>query len=120
MPGFGIVEEQGQTFEVTCPAVGLDLFELSAPVSHFPDDDSAVEFDPGGPLWPAGRDLNTNHSLAHIAHRCGFYDQAHFTKVFAKLFGITPGRFLLFSCPTKCASLARSPDSCVFPSRVGA
>jgi AraC family transcriptional regulator len=36
--------------------------------------------------------LNTNHSLAEIAQRCGFYDQAHFTKVFAKLFGITPGR----------------------------
>jgi AraC family transcriptional regulator len=36
--------------------------------------------------------VNTNHSLADIAHRCGFYDQAHFTKVFVKLFGITPGR----------------------------
>ena len=36
--------------------------------------------------------LNTNRSLADIAHRCGFYDQAHFTKVFAMLFGITPGR----------------------------
>ncbi len=37
--------------------------------------------------------LNTNHSLADIAHRCGFYDQAHFTKVFKALFGVTPGRF---------------------------
>jgi AraC-like DNA-binding protein len=36
--------------------------------------------------------LNTNHSLADIAHRCGFYDQAHFTKVFVTLFAITPGR----------------------------
>lgn len=36
--------------------------------------------------------LNTDDSLADIAHRCGFYDQAHFTKVFATLFGITPGR----------------------------
>ena len=36
--------------------------------------------------------LNTDHSLADIACRCGFYDQAHFTKVFATLFGITPGR----------------------------
>lgn len=36
--------------------------------------------------------LNTNHSLAEIALRCGFYDQAHFTKVFANLFGVTPGR----------------------------
>src|SRR5260370_38674247 len=37
--------------------------------------------------------LNTNHSLAQIAQRCGFYDQAHFTKVFKALFGVTPGRF---------------------------
>ena len=36
--------------------------------------------------------LNTDHSLADIAHRCGFYDQAHFTKAFATLFGVTPGR----------------------------
>ena len=36
--------------------------------------------------------LNTNYSLADIAHRCGFYDQAHFTKTFSTLFGITPGR----------------------------
>src|ERR1022692_1946018 len=36
--------------------------------------------------------LNTDDSLADIAHRCGFYDQAHFTKVFATLFGDTPGR----------------------------
>lgn len=36
--------------------------------------------------------MNTDHSLGDIAHRCGFYDQAHFTKVFSTLFGITPGR----------------------------
>jgi AraC family transcriptional regulator len=36
--------------------------------------------------------LNTDHSLAEIALRCGFYDQAHFTKVFANFFGVTPGR----------------------------
>jgi AraC-like DNA-binding protein len=36
--------------------------------------------------------LNTDDALAEIAHRCGFYDQAHFTKAFATLFGITPGR----------------------------
>lgn len=36
--------------------------------------------------------LNTDQSLSAIAHRCGFYDQAHFTKVFATLFGMTPGR----------------------------
>jgi AraC family transcriptional regulator len=36
--------------------------------------------------------LNTGDPLAEIAHRCGFYDQAHFTKVFSACFGITPGR----------------------------
>jgi AraC family transcriptional regulator len=36
--------------------------------------------------------LNTSDSLAEVALRCGFYDQAHFTKVFATLFGVTPGR----------------------------
>ena len=36
--------------------------------------------------------VNTEHSLADIAAGSGFYDQAHFTKVFAKLFGVTPGR----------------------------
>ena len=39
-----------------------------------------------------GEVLNTDHSLAGIAHQCGFYDQAHFTKFFATLFGLTPGR----------------------------
>jgi AraC family transcriptional regulator len=36
--------------------------------------------------------LNTDRSLAEIAIRAGFYDQAHFTKVFGKLFGVTPGQ----------------------------
>lgn len=36
--------------------------------------------------------VNTDHSLTEIALRSGFYDQAHFTKVFATLFGVTPGR----------------------------
>lgn len=36
--------------------------------------------------------LNTDQSLSEIALRAGFYDQAHFTKVFAGLFGVTPGR----------------------------
>lgn len=36
--------------------------------------------------------LNTDHSIAEIAVGCGFYDQAHLTHVFTKLFGVTPGR----------------------------
>ncbi len=36
--------------------------------------------------------LNSEHSLADIAAGTGFYDQAHFTKVFSKFFGVTPGR----------------------------
>jgi AraC-like DNA-binding protein len=36
--------------------------------------------------------LNTDHSLAEIAHHCRFYDQAYFTKAFTTLFGVTPGR----------------------------
>lgn len=36
--------------------------------------------------------LNTDYPLAEIAVRCGFYDQAHFTKAFSSLFGVTPGR----------------------------
>jgi hypothetical protein len=36
--------------------------------------------------------LSTDRSLADIAQRSGFYDQPHLTKVFASLFGVTPGR----------------------------
>lgn len=36
--------------------------------------------------------LNSDRSLAEVALRSGFYDQAHFTKVFTKMFGVTPGR----------------------------
>jgi AraC-like DNA-binding protein len=35
---------------------------------------------------------NTDDSLAEIALRSGFYDQAHFTKIFATIFGLSPGR----------------------------
>jgi AraC family transcriptional regulator len=31
--------------------------------------------------------------LADIAIACGFHDQSHFTRVFAKAFGISPGRY---------------------------
>jgi AraC-like DNA-binding protein len=36
--------------------------------------------------------VNTDDSLAEIALRSGFYDQAHFTKIFATIFGLSPGR----------------------------
>jgi AraC family transcriptional regulator len=36
--------------------------------------------------------LNSDRSLSEVALRSGFYDQAHFTKVFARMFGVTPGR----------------------------
>ncbi len=36
--------------------------------------------------------LSTDRSLAEIAVCAGFYDQAHFTKVFSESFGVTPGR----------------------------
>jgi AraC family transcriptional regulator len=32
-------------------------------------------------------------TLAEVAVTCGFFDQAHFTRHFAKKFGVTPGRF---------------------------
>jgi AraC family transcriptional regulator len=34
-----------------------------------------------------------SHSLAQIAATCGFYDQSHFTKLFARYIGTTPARF---------------------------
>lgn len=36
--------------------------------------------------------LNSDRPVAEIALRSGFYDQAHFTKVFGRMFGVTPGR----------------------------
>jgi AraC-like DNA-binding protein len=37
--------------------------------------------------------LNTDLALADIAHRCGFYDQSHFTKAFAQARQATPRQF---------------------------
>jgi AraC-like DNA-binding protein len=35
----------------------------------------------------------TNHSLADVAHRCGFVDQSHFTREFRRHFGRTPREY---------------------------
>lgn len=32
-------------------------------------------------------------SITEIATKCGFYDQAHFTRAFCSVYGITPGKF---------------------------
>jgi len=40
---------------------------------------------------------NTNEPIAGIALRCGFYDQAHFTRVFRREVGMPPGRWRLTS-----------------------
>jgi AraC-like DNA-binding protein len=37
--------------------------------------------------------LSTDKPLAQIAVECGFSDQAHFTKMFARLVGLPPGAF---------------------------
>ena len=42
--------------------------------------------------------VNSDNSLSDIAAGTGFYDQAHFTKVFVKLFGMTPGRLRSRTC----------------------
>ena len=42
--------------------------------------------------WAAGR-LSAGESVADVAHRAGFADQAHFTRAFKRFSGQTPGRF---------------------------
>ncbi len=37
--------------------------------------------------------LATNLPLTEIAWRCGFHDQAHFTRVFRRVAGVTPGAY---------------------------
>ena len=37
--------------------------------------------------------LNSDVSLAEIARRCGFADQSHFTRIFAREFGAPPGQW---------------------------
>lgn len=35
-----------------------------------------------------------SHTLADVAYRCGFYDQAHFIREFKAVIGLTPGAYL--------------------------
>ena len=35
----------------------------------------------------------TSATIDQIAHECGFYDQSHFTKIFKRMRGMTPGRY---------------------------
>ncbi|MBH9346152.1 helix-turn-helix transcriptional regulator, partial [Pseudomonas aeruginosa] len=37
--------------------------------------------------------LGTDQPLADIALACGFADQSHLTRLFARLYGISPGRY---------------------------
>lgn len=37
--------------------------------------------------------LNTSESILSVAFKCGFYDAAHFTRIFTKKKGITPSEF---------------------------
>ncbi len=39
--------------------------------------------------------LDADEPLARVAHRFGFTDQSHFTRVFARVMGVPPGRFRL-------------------------
>jgi AraC family transcriptional regulator len=56
--------------------------------------------------------LHPEHSLAEIAVQTGFADQPHFTRVFRRLTGITPGRFraLELNSRRKSASLPATPS----------
>ena len=35
----------------------------------------------------------SNKTISDIAEECGFYDQSHFTKIFKRMRGITPGGY---------------------------
>jgi AraC family transcriptional regulator len=43
--------------------------------------------------WAQRELLETDHSLASIAHSAGFYDQSHFARVFQRITGSNPGEY---------------------------
>jgi AraC-like DNA-binding protein len=51
--------------------------------------------------------LAQGHPVSHVAVEAGFFDQAHFTKHFKRIFGVTPGRYL----STKYSSARRNLGS---------
>jgi AraC family transcriptional regulator len=55
--------------------------------------------------------LTTDSSLVEISLRCGFFDQSHFTRVFAEAMGETPGQWrqIQLNCS---ATSAISPSRC--------
>ena len=50
--------------------------------------------------------LTTSMPIAEIALACGFHDQAHFTRVFRRVTGLTPGAYR--SKSSKCVSARKS------------
>jgi AraC-like DNA-binding protein len=37
--------------------------------------------------------IASGHSLANAATACGFADQSHFSRAFARRYGVTPGAY---------------------------
>jgi AraC family transcriptional regulator len=42
--------------------------------------------------------MHTRQALGEIALQCGFADQAHFTREFKKIVGLTPARYAKANC----------------------
>jgi AraC-like DNA-binding protein len=35
------------------------------------------------------------HAISNVAMKCGFSDQSHLTRIFKKVYGVTPGEYSL-------------------------
>jgi AraC-like DNA-binding protein len=70
--------------------------------------------DPAGFRGPdfARHRLRDGTPLAEVALTAGFADQAHFTRMFASAYGLTPGRYARLHIP-EAAPTARAPDGSV-------